>query len=425
MAIVKKRNIFLYGLAATFIIILSFIFLSSDEVNEAELFSIEKPVIPVISPISNPIYSDFIASFEQKLTLEFEQSGIPGAAVGVLIDGTIVTLKGLGLLSTNQTDSVNVHTTFRIASVSKGFASVLAGLHTKEKLNWNDPVKIHLPDFQAEPTVYTDSITIKHILSHSAGYPYQAFSTLVEDGMARDVMLSELQGIELSRKPGEIHSYQNVAYSLIEPVLENLTHCSYSSLLHERIFTPLNMADASISYDDMWYNTNAALPHRRSISGYKPVGLSRSYYNVAAAGGINASISDMAQWMQALMGLKSEVIPLNVLDSVFKPVIRTSVKNASFSSFDHPRKGHYGMGWRIVEYPQDTLIYHGGYANGYKSEIALDRQKGIAICILTNSPGRFSNRMVVEFFQSFKEHFPETADEPDNTILTPATPGDA
>lgn len=408
-AVVRKRNFLLYSLAAVFTPILSFILLSSKEVSKEEMLPAKKTVVPK----AEPIYKAFVEAFEQQLEAEFDRSNVPGAAVAILMDSTLVMLKGLGLRNANEPDSVNIHTTFRIASVSKGFASILAGLYTHKQLSWNQPIHHYLPGFITQPDIYKDSITVKHILSHSAGYPYQAFSTLVEDGLNRDVMLHKLQSIPLSRKPGEIHSYQNVAYSLIEPVLEEVAHCSYTSLMHERIFSPLRMNDASIRYDDMRANPNAATPHLRSASGYRPVKLSRSYYNVAAAGGINASISDMAQWMKALMGLRPDIVPLDVLDTVFNPVIRTSVKNRAFSAFDHPRKGYYGLGWRVVTYPQDTLIYHGGYANGFKSEIALDRNKGVAICILTNSPGRFSNKMVVEFFKAHKEHFPvvlETTD---------------
>ena len=181
-----------------------------------------------------------------------------------------------------------------MASVSKGFASILAGVVLSDGQDWSDPLSNYISDFEVTPKELTDSITIGHILSHSSGYPYQTYSTLIEDGIERRRLFEELKKIKLSRKPGDIHSYQNVAYSLIEPVIESVIDSSYQ---------------------------------------YVPIKLSPAYYNVAAAGGINASITDMAQWLKAILGQRPNVISTKVLDDVFTPRVRTSVKNYHFSNF--------------------------------------------------------------------------------------------
>jgi beta-lactamase class C len=355
----------------------------------------------------NPHIEAFIEDFESELIKSFGKLKLPGAAVAIVINGKIELVKAFGVKKINATDSVDNNTLFRIASVSKGFAAILMGM-IKEQLHlrWADPIANHLPGFKASTKTEEATITIKNILSHTSGYPYQAYSTLIEDGISRDVMFQELQKITLSRNPGEIHSYQNVAYSLIEPILEDLVACDFQQLMSEMIFQPLNMNHASITYEDMSTNDNTADPHLKGRSNFVPVKLSPSYYNVAAAGGINASISDMAEWMLAVTGHRQEVVPKVVLDSVFNPVIPTRVRSSYFSTYGRPRSGYYGMGWRIVHYPTDTLIYHGGYANGFKSELALDREQDVAICILTNGPSNFPSQMAIEFFKilKFYEH---------------------
>ena len=395
------------------------LFMGADERGVAPPELIPTPPKPLGKVRTDPFQERFIKDFEKHLDDAFLASNVPGAAVAIVIDGNVVFIKGMGVRQIGKEDSVDAHTAFRIASVSKGFASILTGLQVgQEKINWEDPVKKHVPQFRTNPEDLSNSVTIKHILSHASGFPYQAYSTLVEDGLRRDVMFRRLQSIKLSRKPGEIHSYQNVAYSLIEPVLENVAACDYQTLLFDQIFRPLNMQDASVTYDEMMATQNKAIPHARYRKRYVPVSISRSYYNVAAAGGINASISDMAEWMKALLGHRQDVVSSNVLDSVFSPVIRTRVRNSAFSRFDYPRKGHYGMGWRVVEYPNDTLIYHGGYANGFKSEVALDKNKNVAICILTNAPNRFANKLVANFFKKYKDHYPKTLDQNNSPYIS-------
>ncbi|MEM8565342.1 MAG: serine hydrolase domain-containing protein [Bacteroidota bacterium] len=349
-----------------------------------------------------PALKEFISTFETVLETNFKDHNIPGATVAIVIDSTLTYVRALGKKSSRGYDSVDLNTRFRLASVSKGFASILAGKVMTGRDSWDESISDYIPNFGVKPSELTDSITVGHILSHSAGYPYQTYSTLVEDGVNRDRLFYELKEIKLARNPGEIHSYQNVAYSLIEPVIESITNVTFQKALDSLVFVPLGMGNASTTYEQMKNSGNMALPHGLKGKEYIPVKLSPAYYNVAAAGGINASITDMAQWLKALLGLREDVVSHDVLNDVFKPRIRTSVKNYHFSNYDRPRKGHYGYGWRIVEYPNDTLIYHGGYANGFKSELGIDRQKKVGICILSNAPSQFCNEMVVRFLKDYK-----------------------
>lgn len=355
--------------------------------------------------VKNPYYDAFVKRFSDRLDSVFDKHGTPGAAVAIVIDSTTYLLKGYGVKTAGTNNLVNEETQFRLASVSKGFSSILTGLFVEKGLiQWNDPLARYINNFHAKPAIYTDSITISHILSHTAGYPYQAYSTLIEDGLQRDSLFKALENIKLARRPGEIHSYQNVAYDLIEPVLESTTGQSFGALMQENIFDPLGMHQASITYEAMHNSSNRASAHLSNGRRYVPVSISPDYYNVAAAGGINASIKDMSQYMKALLGYREDVIPKEVLDKVFTPQIRTHVKSYGFSRFERHRKGNYGLGWRIVEYPDDTIVYHNGYANGFKSAIALNRTDNISICILTNAPGSFSSNMVVDFFKTFNDY---------------------
>ncbi|MDX1627780.1 MAG: serine hydrolase domain-containing protein, partial [Fulvivirga sp.] len=300
---------------------------------------------------------------------------------------------------------VNTSTVFRIGSVSKGLAAGLAGILEHEgKLKWDDPVSDYLPNFKTRQSDLTDSITIAHILSHSAGYPYQAYSTLIEDGAPLDDMLLKLQALPLSRRPGEIHAYQNVAYSLIERVIESIDpSATFEEKMHEKIFIPLHMNHASVNFLSMVDSDNVAKPHLYGPRGFIVRKISPTYYNARAAGGVNASISDMSQWLLAIMGYKPEVMPYQIRNEIFSPSIPTAVKNSYLSRLEKPRYGYYGKGWRIINYPSDTIIYHQGYVNGYKSAIAFSKTDEIGICILSNSGGHFSSIMLADFFNLYRK----------------------
>jgi beta-lactamase class C len=62
------------------------------------------------------------------------------------------------------------------------------------------------------------------------------------------------------------------------------------------------------------------------------------------------------------------------------------------------------LGWRILHYPDDTLVYHGGYVNGYRSEVAVNQKDRVAICILANAPGELPDNGIPIFFDLYKKY---------------------
>jgi beta-lactamase class C len=214
-------------------------------------------------------------------------------------------------------------------------------------------------------------------------------------------MLAELKNVNLIADPGDMYSYQNVAYSIISEVIKGASGKSYESLMDERVFKPLEMDDASISYEAIMANENVARPHLLWRKGWKAIKISDTYYNVSPAGGVNASISDMAQWLKAMLSKNEKFIHTKTLDKIFTPVVKAKTKNRYFRKWIGKSDSHYALGWRVLNFKNDTLLYHGGYVAGYRSEVALDRRSNIAICVLSNGPGRLVDNSVPLFFNLF------------------------
>lgn len=359
-----------------------------------------KKIIP--RPV-NPMMESFIAEYETKLSALASEAGTPGSAVAVVFDSTIIFLKGFGVRSVDEPDSVDVNTVFRIASVSKCFAAFLTGTLVEDSiLRWNDRVVRYLPKFQLESKEETERLTIKNVLSHSTGLPYHTYTNMVEEGMTLDSMLSWLKKIHLVTKVGKGYSYQNVAYSLVGKVIESATGRTYETEMIDRVFTPLGMKTASIDYKTLMSNGNIAQPHKMRRRQWVPARITNTYYNVAPAGGVNASITDMAQWMIALLGNRPDVISASTLDSLYSPVVKARSKNRNYGRNHRLSNSYYGLGWRVLHYPNDTLIYHGGFVNGFRSEVAVHPRTKIAVCILANAPGALADNGVPLFFDLFE-----------------------
>ena len=357
---------------------------------------------PILSWLPNPYVTKLLTEYEKEMMELKRQTKTPGLAIAVVQDSTVLMLKTFGVRDVETRDSLDTHSVFRLASVSKCFAPLLTGLLVEDGvLNWHDRVIQHLPHFVLKAKKNTDSLLLTHVLSHTTGLPYHTYTTLVEDGTDLPTMLAELRNVNIIADPGELYSYQNVAYSIIGEVIKSRTGKTYEELMRQRVFDPLNMRDASMSYDEIMRNDNVAKPHLHWRKGWTPTKISDTYYNVGPAGGVNASISDMAQWLMAMLGAKKDFVSNETLDKIFAPVVKAKTKNRYFNKWVGRSDSHYALGWRVLNFKNDTLLYHGGYVRGYRSEVAIDRRSRIAVCVLSNGPGRLIDNSVPMFFNLF------------------------
>lgn len=399
MKLKRGKIIFLGSLLVALPVVIATFYEEAGEVRSAVAET--RPVQRVLP--QNPYIEKLVGTFDETMRELMHDTGIPGASVAIIRDSTVIFQQGYGVKSVGGTDSVDERTVFRIGSVSKCFAAVLTAILVQEKfLNWDDPVIKYLPDFQLKSPEYTRQLTIRHLLSHTTGLPYHTYTTLVEEGMPLPDMIARLRDVN-DGPVGELYSYQNVAFSLVGEVIRAATGKTYEQMLEEKIFRPLEMREASVSYEGILYHPNVAHPHLRRHRQWKEIAISDNYYNVAPAGGVNASIQDMTQWMQALLGNRPGVITQASLDTIYKPFVRAASRNRAYRKIGRIKNNYYGLGWRILQFPDDTLIYHGGYVNGYRSEVAIYPKDRIAICILANAPGDVTDTGIPRFMDLYLE----------------------
>lgn len=364
----------------------------------------KREVVPV-KEMETPAPDPFIVEFEAQFRNMMSRSNTPGAAVAIVKGDEVIFLKGFGLKKLGEPDSVDEHTVFRLASVSKGFTGVLGALlDYSDILRLEDRLVDRVDSFDLKSEWHEDSLTIQHVLSQSTGLPYHAYTNLVEEGWERERLLNELAQVDFAGKAGEFYSYQNVSLGWFEVAAEEVSGNEFAGIVQEKIFDPLEMKDASMTHMEFTTAPNIASPHLRVRRGWRTIRISPDYYNVASAGGINASISDMSKWLLALMGNRQDVLPDTVLNTVFQPLIPTYVKRKYFSRWRNLKEAHYGLGWRVLKRGSDDIFYHGGYVNGYRSEILINKTADIGICILMNAPSTFSYKAIPLFLDLYEEY---------------------
>lgn len=348
-------------------------------------------------------YDSIIFTLDSYIEQGLKNNMFPGAAVTIVKDNYVLFRKCYGVKEYGKKDSVNLHTVFRMGSVSKSFASVLTGVLVNEKvLNWDDTIKNVLPGFDIQNDEYEKQITIRHLLSHTTGLPVHAYTVLLDENVPYEQIKPLLCSIPSIGPPGRYYSYQNVVYSLIADVMESKTSEDYSTLLKKKLFDPLRMTDASSDYRSMLKNKNVAKPHVKLRNGnWLPEKHNKRYYSVAPAAGVNASIYDMTNWIKAMLGNRPETIDSILLNEIFKPHIQSYIKWKFKRNWKKLDKVYYGLGWRIFDYNNKTIIFHSGYVRGYKAEIALIPEEKTGIAILSNGATYFISSCIPRFIDDF------------------------
>jgi len=164
-----------------------------------------------------------------------ERFGIVGAVVGVSVDGERwVVTHGHALAAS---DRVLSRETYLLAgSVTKAMsASIVALLHAEGLIDLDAPVVSILPEFRVRDELATTSISVRHLLTHTAGFDGDIWPDLGEGGGEIDRLVAMLAECAQLSPPGTAFSYNNAAYTVLGSIIERVTGDSFERALADRI----------------------------------------------------------------------------------------------------------------------------------------------------------------------------------------------
>ena len=334
------------------------------------------------------------------LNQQFAEQSLPGAAVALVSRDRVIDIKTWGIRSTSNPEPITRESLFRIASVSKTFAGTVASLVVDDNQQaWDAPITEFLPQIQIGTGSSSRTITLKNIVSHTTGLMPHAYSNMLDDGVAYEMIQKKFHEIPTVCSPGRCYGYQNVVFSLIGDVVEVSTLRSYEQYLQEELFGPLGMKTASTGLEQFESSNNATSPHRRVRGSWRTTTHNAAYYTVTPAAGINASVDDMAIWARANLGGYPEVLSESFLMQQHDPVVETPRGNY-FNRWDGLDKAYYALGWRVFDYRGLRVVHHGGGVRGFRSEVALVPDYDLGLVVLFNAETKIANDVVPAFLDS-------------------------
>ncbi len=308
---------------------------------------------------------------------------VPGLAMAIVYNGQVLSAGGYGITDVQAAEPVDAHTVFRLASLSKGFAGTMAGLLVNDgTLRWDSKLTQYLPAFRLRDPDAASRVTVADLLSHRVGLTHHTYDRQIESNVAYRTLTQKLVDAPMECQPGTCYGYQNVAFSLIGDIVFAATGDFYSQEVQQRLFKPLGMNDASLGLDGIKSSHRWARPHVRTRGGWVSVTPKPTYYELLPAAGVNASASDMAQWLLAQTGHRPDVVPAPLLATLHAPLVDTpgEIRGSSWRR-QRINSAGYGLGWRAYDYAGQRLVFHGGAVQGYRGVIAMlpDRDFGIAL----------------------------------------------
>ena len=179
----------------------------------------------------------------------------PGIAFGVVVDGKLVLAGSEGYTDVEKKIPVTSSSLFRIASMSKSFtAMAILKLRDDGKLSLDDPAYLYVPEMKKlrYPTADSTHITIRHLLTHGAGFP--------EDNPWGDRQLadtnkelSELleRQISFSNPPGIAYEYANLGFALLGRIVTKASGMPYQRYIRDNIWRPLGMTTSEWEYGNV------------------------------------------------------------------------------------------------------------------------------------------------------------------------------
>jgi CubicO group peptidase (beta-lactamase class C family) len=235
---------------------------------------------------------------------------LPGVVMVVVKDGTVLLNEGYGTRMVGQQLPVNGETLVQVASHTKAVtATALAMLVDAGDIEWDDPIRKHVPEFAVDDQYTTERVTVRDLMAHRGGLPAAALGGFQNADFGLDELLAALR----TRQPQPLRArqvYSQPSIALAGEVVGRASGVSWEQFVRDRVFAPLGMTSSYTSTPDLIErvgvpsaSSNIMIPARFRdgvvVSGtWSEIGTDRLY---APAGGITTNGADIAKWITALL----------------------------------------------------------------------------------------------------------------------------
>ena len=322
-----------------------------------------------------------IDAFAAWIEAQLAYRELPGVSVGLVYDQELVWHRGFGFADRERQVRADAQTVYRIASISKLFtATALLQLRDADKLQLDDPVRRHLPWFRIGGEADSPPITLRALITHTAGLPREAGRPYWNDFdfPTRDELHAILPAQQMPLPVAQQWKYSNVGPALAGEVVEVVSGVPYADYVREHVLAPLGMTHTYVQ-------PRPDTPHLAVGYGRRlPGSLDRAtspFVDIAGltpAGNLASCVEDLAKFAM-LQFRRGPAGGSQILAG------STLAEMQRIHWLEPDWQAGWGLGFRLMRQRGKTYFGHGGSLPGYRTQVILSPAEKVGVIVLTNA----------------------------------------
>lgn len=320
------------------------------KLNSIHLFVI---VFIIIGSTFNTVYAQNLESKIDSLLLNvFKDKDGPGGEFLVSKAGKPIYQKAFGKANIELDFNLTSENIFQIGSITKQFTAIsVLILEEKGKLNVNDPISKHIPDYPMG-----DKITLHHLLTHTSGIKdftkMKSLQEISQKEMTPKMIVDFFKNEPVDFATGEKFAYTNSGYIILGYIIELVSGETYEDFIQKNIFDKAGMTKSFYASDRKIIPKRAYGYHKKERGYVNKTQISLSI--PFSSGSLMSTTGDMLKWQNAL----NQNLLLNP---------KTIKKAFTKYKLNDGQELTYGYGWFLSEINGVQLRKHGGSVFGFKS----------------------------------------------------------
>jgi len=359
--------------------------------------------ITLSMPIKNEIKIDIVNQIDEETFFDIKIKSlmkigrIPSMSACIIKNKSVVWSKGYGFSNRLLNIQATENTPYLIGSVSKTITTMAAmQLFEKGYFDLDDDINDYLPFTLRNPNFPDKPITIKMLFAQESAYPYPWAKEYLVPG-EKKYNPSAWQ----KNEPGTKCQYSNVAYVILQLLIEEITNQTLDDYCKINIFNPLDMRNTSFEIED-FNKKNLAVPYIRLPGFYFPL----PHYEtpLEASGGVRTTVRDLSRFLMVHLngGESNGVRILN--ESTIELMHTVQYPDSSFVGMK------FGLGWYYIDgFNDETYAGHDGVVLGGAARMKVRLSDNTSVILFSNiSLGRSLALFIEQFI--FKMLY-EKADE--------------
>ncbi|WP_375283912.1 serine hydrolase [Marinicauda pacifica] len=324
-----------------------------------------------------------------------EAFDIPGMAVSVVRGGDVIFTQTYGVRDVRAPEvPVDENTIFPFASVGKAFTTAaLAMLVDEGKLNWDDPVRRFIPEFEMSDPYITEHFSVRDLVTHRSGLPLGAGDLLVFPDADPEVsdILAAIRNIPPETSFRAEYAYDNLMYVIAGEVAARAAGKPWHEVIEDRIFEPLGMESCQALPSEAAADDNTVTQHSRAPGETEATPIDPRYIvgdNTAPAGGLSCSIADLSTWAQFWLnegvGPDGErLLSQEQVEELWSPVTPQTV-SPLLEQLSGTHFSLYALGWSLRDFHGEFFVGHSGGLLGAASYFGLLPDQDLAVFVTSN-----------------------------------------